>query len=777
MINENKTVKKRNRQIPVLPLKDFVMFPNTLYPLLVGREKSIHAADVAYDKGKQIFLVMQKNPETDDVDEKGLYKTGTVAKILHYLKLPNGLIKILVEGQHRATLNLLIDHQHYFGGRVSHIIEESDLDETSDKWLEHLKVVFKKYIEQHKELPEELFFHLDALKEPERIIDFIALHMPGSAEKKQAVLDELSLKKRLEDVVLLANEALSALEVEREIEDKVRDSLMDNQRQMILHEQMRVIKEELSDEAETEFDELRKKIEKAKMPKEAKEKAVHEYNRLQQIPDFSPEAGVIKNYIEWLTSLPWKKKSKDLLDLKKARQILDEDHFGLKKVKERIIEHLAVLKLSKKKSQGTILCFVGPPGVGKTSLGYSVARTLGKKFVRMSLGGVRDEAEIRGHRRTYVGALPGRIIQGMKKVGTKNPVFLLDEIDKMAMDFRGDPSSALLEVLDPQQNKNFNDHFIEADYDLSEVFFITTANDKNQIPWALQDRMEIIELPGYMDIEKQEIGKRFLFPRQCEKNGLSPNKLKMADRAYMDIINHYTREAGVRNLERVIATLLRKIAVKYLDGEIILPATIDNKDLESLLGAPKYLPSKVDKKGKPGIVNGLAWTAAGGDIIKIEVLQLEAGKEKIQLTGKLGEVMKESAEIALTYVKSLLPEFGLKADYFENKAIHIHLPEGGVPKDGPSAGITIVTGLLSVVLNKAIPGNIAMTGEITLQGNVLPIGGLAEKIMASRRYEMKTVLIPKENKPEWNEVEARLKEGITFKFVENYNEIVKLLFK
>jgi len=776
MKKEDVIKKKRNRQLPVLPLKDFVMFPNTLYPLLVGREKSIHAADLAYEKGKMIFLVMQKNPETDIIDEKGLYKTGTVAKILHYLKLPNGLIKILVEGQYRATLNQLIDHPSYYGGRIASVIEAKDLDETSDKWLEHLKVVFKKFIEQHPDLPEELFFHLDALQEPDRIIDFIALHVPGSAEKKQTILEELSLKKRLESIVLLANEALSALEVEREIESKVRDSMMDNQRQMILHEQMRVIKQELGDEAGGEFDELRVKIDKAKMSKEAKDKALHEYQRLQQIPDFSPEAGVIKNYIEWLVSLPWKKKSKDLLDLDKARKILDEDHYGLKKVKERIIEHLAVLKLSRQKTQGTILCFAGPPGVGKTSLGYSVARTLGKKFVRMSLGGVRDEAEIRGHRRTYVGALPGRIIQGMKKVGVKNPVFLLDEIDKMAMDFRGDPSSALLEVLDPQQNKNFNDHFIEADFDLSEVFFITTANDKNQIPWALQDRMEVIDLPGYMDVEKQEIAKQFLFPRQCEKNGINPAELKMTDRAYMEIIHAYTREAGVRNLERSIATLLRKVAVRYLDKSLRLPTVIDVKHLGTMLGAPKFLPAKIEKTLKPGIVNGLAWTAAGGDIIKIEVLQLSSDKEKIQLTGKLGEVMKESAEIALTYVKSLLPEFGIESTYFENKTLHIHLPEGGVPKDGPSAGITMVTGLLSVVLDKPVPANIAMTGEITLQGNVLPIGGLSEKIMAARRYQMKTVYLPKENKAEWHEIAAQMKKGIIFKFVVNYSEIMNELF-
>ncbi len=776
MDNLQQNTKKRNRTYPVVPLKDFVMFPNSLYPLLVGREKSIKAAEKAFAKGKHLFLVMQKEQEKDEISGSDLNKIGTVVKILHYLKLPNGLIKILVEGKHRAKIVAVDEKNEYISAKVSQIEENNTLPKSSFNWLEHLKVVFKKFVEYNSELPEELYFHLEALNDPVRIIDFVALHMPGSSDKKQEILEEAFLTKRLEKVVLLSNEALTVLEVEKEIEERVKDNLLDHQRQVILQEQMRVIKEELGEDADYRDDELMVRINKGGLSKEAREKAVHEYKRLQQIPSFSPEAGVIKNYIDWLVELPWRKRTKDTLDLAKARRILDRDHYGLKKVKERILEHLAVLQMRKKKSQGTILCFAGPPGVGKTSLASSIAKTLGRNFVRMSLGGVRDEAEIRGHRRTYVAAMPGRIIQGIKKAGSKNPVFLLDEIDKMSTDFRGDPSSALLEVLDPEQNRTFNDHFLETDFDLSEIFFITTANDVSQIPWALQDRMEIIELAGYIEAEKKEIARRHLIPKQAKKHGFKRKDIVFADEAIETVINGYTREAGVRQLERNIATLFRKSAVKYLEGKLEIPFTVDKNIVEELLGAPRYKDSAIGAKPRAGVVNGLAWTLSGGDIIKIEVIHLPSGKEKIHMTGKLGEVMKESAEIALTYIKSILPGFGLKCDYFENKTVHIHLPEGSVPKDGPSAGITLATALLSAVLKKSFPADVAMTGEITLLGDVLPIGGLKEKIMAAKRYGIKKIILPEGNRADWHVLEDYLKKSAEFIFVDNYKRIAETFF-
>lgn len=769
MVEKKKTSKRRKKKIPLIPLKEFVMFPNTLYPLLIGRERSLKAVELAYEKGEKLVLALERE-DTEGVT----YRVGTLGKIIHFLRMPNGLIKALVEGLERVHIEEIEDKGGYYVVRYSGFQTEDDLKEDKDQWIEHLKNVFKRYVENHNELPEELYYHLDALKDPEKILDFIALHVDGDSIKKQDILEETSLKQRLEKTVVLANEALAIVEVEREIQDRVKENLMESQRKMFLQEQMRIIKEELNETEDEIEDELFEKLHTAGMPEDVFNKAMKEYKRLQQMPSYSPEASVLRNYLEWLADMPWRKRTRDRLNIERVRKILDEDHYGLEKVKERILEHLAVLKKSKKRTQGTILCFTGPPGVGKTSLAASIARALNRKFVRVSLGGIRDEAEIRGHRRTYVGALPGRIIQGIKKSGVKNPVFLMDEVDKMSMDFRGDPSSALLEVLDPQQNKNFSDHFLEVEFDLSEVFFITTANDKNQIPWALLDRMEIIDIPGYLDMEKIEIAQRHLIPRLCKKINLKEKDVVFEKEAIFKIIHNYTKEAGVRNLERLLEALMRKLIVEYFEEKKNFPRRVTEKDLEKYLGSPKYQDMKSYTRVKPGVVNGLAWTPTGGDIIKIEVLILP-GKGKIHLTGKLGDVMKESAEIALTYVKSMLPELHLPNEYFQDKEIHIHVPEGAVPKDGPSAGVTMTTAILSYIMNYKIPENVGMTGEITLQGQILPIGGLAEKIMAARRYGLDTVIIPESNRSDWMELADYLKEGVQIHFVREYPEIFKLL--
>ncbi|GAB4168012.1 MAG: endopeptidase La [Calditrichia bacterium] len=769
--------KKRTRKkfLPLVPLKDFVMFPHTLYPLLVGRERSLNAVERAYQKKEKLIMSLEI-----EINEKNgileIQRIGTIGKIIHFLRLPNGLIKALVEGTDRVVIDKVKVKDNYFVASFSPFEVENDFDEAANIWVGHLKSVFKKYIEYHQDLPEEIFYHLDALGDPDKIIDFVALHIDTDIEKKQEILEAVSLKKRLELAVVMANEALAAIEVEKEIENKVKENLMESQRKMILQEQMKIIQEELDEEEDVAEDELWNKINSNKLPKDVKTKAIKEYKRLQMMPPYAPEASVIRNYLDWLLELPWDKKTKDQLNIQNVRKILDEDHYALTKVKNRILEHLAVLKKNRKKTQGTILCFAGPPGVGKTSLASSIARALGRKFVRVSLGGVRDEAEIRGHRRTYVGALPGRIIQGLKKAGTKNPVFLLDEIDKLSMDFRGDPSAALLEALDPEQNKTFGDHFIEVDVDLSEVFFIMTANDKNLIPWALRDRMEIIDIPGYLDIEKTEIAKRHLIPKLLSNAGLKDEEIVFTDNALLHIIRNYTREAGVRNLERLINTMIRKILVQYFEKKINLPLFINESEVKKFLGAPKFSDLKLAKIPEPGVVNGLAWTPTGGDIIKIEVVVLP-GKGKIHLTGKLGEVMKESAEIAITYVKSLLEKINLPTDYLSKKDIHLHIPEGAVPKDGPSAGTAITTAVISRLMGLAVPSSLAMTGEITLQGHVLPIGGLPEKMMAARRYGIQKVFLPSENRSDWEELDSYLKKDMDIRFVDDYLSIYTEIFQ
>jgi ATP-dependent Lon protease len=774
MEKKKRTRRPRRKKLPLLPLKEFVMFPHTLYPLLVGRERSLQAVEQAYEKSE--FLVLSLEEEnTRKAKKNPVRKIGTLGKIVHFLRMPNGLIKALVEGIDRVIIDEVIDLETHYQVKYSSFETIYDMKDDSSQWIEHLKNVFKRYVQNHQELPDEIYYHLDALKDADKILDFITLHIDADPEKKQEILEEPSLRKRLEKTVVLANEALAVVEVEKEIEDRVKENLMESQRKMILQEQMRIIKEELEGVEEEYEDELYEKLHNAGLPSDVFEKAMKEYRRLQTMPGYSPEASVLRTYLEWLSDMPWKKRTRDRLDIQHVRKILDEDHYGLDKVKDRILEHLAVLKKSRKRTQGTILCFAGPPGVGKTSLATSIARALNRKFVRVSLGGVRDEAEIRGHRRTYVGALPGRIIQGLKKVGTRNPVFLLDEIDKMSMDFRGDPSAALLEALDPQQNKNFSDHYLEVEFDLSEVFFITTANDKSQIPWALLDRMEIIDIPGYLEIEKVHIAQQHLIPQNLKKVGLKDGEVTFTDPAVRNIIHYYTREAGVRNLQRLIESVLRKILIHYFEKKIHFPVVVDAKDVEKWLGAPKYQDMTTYTQNRPGVVNGLAWTPTGGDIIKIEVLILP-GKDKIHLTGKLGDVMKESAEIALTYVKSILSKLQKPANFFEKKDIHIHIPEGAVPKDGPSAGITMVTAILSAILKKEIPSDLAMTGEITLQGQILPIGGLSEKIMAARRYGMKNVFIPIANQGDWKELDDSLKEGLNVSFVDDYHKILETLF-
>ena len=738
-------------EVPVLPLRDVVVYPHMVIPLFVGREKSIQALDAAMQANKQILLVAQKSADVDEPGIKDVHQIGALATILQLLKLPDGTIKVLVEGAQRARV-IDIREDNFF---VANYELLEDVLPEDDRELEILSRsilgVFDQYVKLNKKIPAEILTSLAGIDEPSRLSDTIAAHMSLKLDEKQKVLEMFDVHKRLEYLMSLIDAEIDLLQIEKRIRGRVKQQMEKSQREYYLNEQMKAIQKELGDmeDAPNEVEELARRIEEAGMSKEAKKKATSELNKLKMMSPMSAEATVVRNYIDWLADCPWKKKSKIRNDLVAAEKVLNDDHYGLEKVKERILEYLAVQQRVKK-LKGPILCLVGPPGVGKTSLGQSIARATNRKYTRMALGGVRDESEIRGHRRTYIGSLPGKVIQNLSKVGTRNPLFLLDEIDKMAADFRGDPASALLEVLDPEQNHTFSDHYLEVDFDLSDVMFVATANSLN-IPAALLDRMEVIRLPGYTEDEKVEIAKNYLLPKQIENNGLKLDELILNDGALRDIVRFYTRESGVRGLEREIAKVCRKVVKKMVlrpKGESV---SVTARNLEKYLGVKRFRYGVAEENDQVGQVNGLAWTEVGGELLTIESAVVP-GKGKLAHTGQLGDVMQESIQAAMTVIRSRSASLGLAPDFQENKDIHIHVPEGATPKDGPSAGIGMCTALASVLTGIPVKASVAMTGEITLRGEVLPIGGLKEKLLAAHRAGISTVIIPLENKKDLTEI-------------------------
>ena len=742
-MSEKHQENELNSAFPLIPLRDVVVFPHMVIPLFVGRAKSNKALEVAMEAGKHVMLVAQKTAAKDDPEESDLYKVGSVANILQMLKLPDGTVKVLVEGVNRARLDSVLDEETYLSCETSEIASEVTDPAKLEGMRRALVTQFEQYVKVNKKIPPEVLSSLAGIDEAGRLADTVAAHLPLKIDQKQEILELADVKERLEHLLGLLESELDIMQVERRIRGRVKRQMEKSQREYYLNEQVKAIQKELGDSEDgADLEELEKKIKSARMPKDAKAKANSEFKKLKLMSPMSAEASVVRNYIETLVGLPWKKKSKVSADLKAAEKILNEDHYGLDKVKERIIEYLAVQQRVDK-LKAPILCLVGPPGVGKTSLGQSIAKATNRNFTRMSLGGVRDESEIRGHRRTYIGSMPGKILQNMSKVGVRNPLFLLDEVDKMGMDFRGDPSSALLEVLDPEQNDKFADHYVEVDYDLSDVMFVATANSMN-IPGPLLDRMEVIRLAGYTEDEKINIALRYLLPKQMENNGIDAQEISVSDGAIRDIVRYYTREAGVRSLEREISKICRKvvtaISVKKLDKKVSVTA----KNLSDYLGVRKFSFGLAEKNNQVGQVTGLAWTEVGGELLTIESVILP-GKGNIQRTGSLGDVMKESVEAARSVVRSRSHVLGIADDVFEKHDIHVHVPEGATPKDGPSAGIAMTTALVSSITKIPVRCDVAMTGEITLRGEVLPIGGLKEKLLAAHRGGIKTVLIPHEN--------------------------------
>lgn len=761
---------------PVLPLRDVVIFPAMIFPLLVGREKTLQAVEQAMMKTKEVLLVTQRDPSKEKPEAEDLYDVGVVGDILQILKLPNGLVKVLVEGAYRARIVSLESRDRCFYAKVAPI---KPGDKRSLEVKGHVRFaenLFREYISLNRELPDEILISLANLPDPQQVADFIMAHLSLPVARKQEILSMESVADALSAISKALDEEIKILSVEQSIEGQVREKITRSQRAYYLQEQMRVIKKELGEEYEDDYADVhqyRRKIRKARMPKEVRQRANEELEKLKGMPMLSPEASVIKNYLDWLVALPWQTATQDNLDIPLAQRILDEDHFGLQKPKERILEHLAVLGRVGK-MHGPILCLVGPPGVGKTSLGRSIARAMGRRFIRVSLGGVRDEAEIRGHRRTYIGALPGRIIQQMKRAGTTNPVFLMDEVDKMSTDFRGDPSAALLEVLDPEQNARFSDHYLEVDYDLSQVMFITTANMRHDIPLPLQDRMEIIELPGYLRHDKLQIARRFLFPKQLREHGLDSREINLSDPVILRMIDIYTREAGVRELERLIARTCRKVA-RTNPTKAGQAVQVSVKNLEKFLGLAPYHKDEVEQGDRIGSAVGLAWTSAGGEILNIQAT-LMRGRGGLQLTGQLGDVMKESAQAALSYIRANGHYWNVPEDFYRKTDIHIHIPVGGIPKDGPSAGITLATAMLSALISCPVSEDIALTGELTLRGNVLPIGGLASKVMAAKRAGIRRIILPAKNEKEWQDLHPELHKGLDIIFVSTIKQVWDYIF-
>ena len=771
ILRDNLEIEINNR-LPVLPLKEVVLFPYMIFPLLVGREASLRAIQEALVLDKLIFLTAQRDVTKEDPGRDDLYRVGVVSRILQVLKLPNGLMKVLVEGLVRGKISRFLPITDHFEARIELMQEEIGEGPEIQAIMRRVTALFKDYVHLNRNIPDEVLLALENIEQPQRLADFVSAHLQREVKVKQQILEIPGIGEQLLELAKILESEKEILEMERNLEDKVRGRLQKSQRNFWLQEQMRAIQEELGEEGDgdSEIALLRDKIKKSHMSKEAEEKAFEELEKLRNTAPLSPEATVIRNYLDWLVAVPWKKRTRDNIDIEKARQILEEDHYGLEKPKDRILEHLAVLKLVKE-MKGPILCFVGPPGVGKTSLGKSVARAMGRNFVRVSLGGVRDEAEIRGHRRTYIGSLPGKIIQSMKKAKTVNPVFLLDEVDKMSIDFRGDPSAALLEVLDPEQNRAFNDHYLEVDYDLSQVLFITTANVRAQIPEPLQDRMEIINLPGYLEHDKLEIAKGFLIPKLLKEHGLKAEHVQFSNAALLSIIRDYTREAGVRNLERELGAICRKVARDLASDKSQKKHKITPRVLAKYLGVPKFPERILDKKLSIGTATGLAWTRYGGDVLEIEV-NLMKGKGHLTLTGKLGEVMKESAKAALSYARTNAKQLGIESEFWNKLDIHLHIPEGAIPKDGPSAGITLATALISALCGRPVRRDIAMTGEITLRGSVLAIGGMNEKMLAAQRNGIRRVIIPAENAKELKELPAPLRRGMEIIPVHSMEEVL-----
>jgi len=758
---------------PLMPLRDLVIFPHMVAPLVVGRKKSIQALEDAMEKKTDILLVTQKKAAIDDPDGEDLYDFGTLATVMQLLRLPDGTIKALVEGKSRAKIVSYLPNDNFLQAEVEERLETAEQATAIIAYERELRKFFDEFAVSNKKIGREVLNSIKAIDNPFKLLNVICAHLPLKSDEKQAILEAEPLSVRMEKVLEILNREIELAELEKTINAKVKMRMGKTQRDYYLGEKVREIQTEIGQSADglDEMGELEKTIQNKLMPALAKEKALKEFKKLRSMPPMSAETTVVRNYIDCIVSLPWDKKSKSKIDINKAEKILDEDHFGLAKTKERILEYLAV-QSQVKKIKGPILCLVGPPGVGKTSICQSIARAMGRKFARLSLGGVRDEAEIRGHRRTYIGAMPGKIIQSMQKVDVANPVFCLDEVDKMSMDFRGDPSSALLEVLDPEQNVAFNDHYLDIDYDLSEVFFITTANNLHGIPVPLQDRMEIIQISGYTEEDKLKIAEGYLIPKQLQANGFKAGDIQLTDGAILEIIRRYTREAGVRNLERIIASLCRKIARERLKkNQKTKKYRVNAQSVVTYLGTPKYRYGLAEENDEIGLTTGLAWTEVGGELLQIEAT-LMAGAGKLIITGKLGDVMQESAQAALSYVRSRAKVLGLEDDFYQKLDIHIHVPEGAIPKDGPSAGITMATALVSALVKVPVKHNLAMTGEITLRGRVLPIGGLTEKLLAAKRGNITHVLIPKDNERDLQDVPIKIRKSLTIHVVNHMDEVL-----
>ena len=760
--------------VPLLPLRDIVVFPHMVVPLFVGREKSIAALDEAVNKEKDILLIAQVNPKTNDPTPEDIYKIGTLASIIQLLRLPDGTVKVLVEGKRRAEIKQYIPNDVFFLVEAEMVSESMKEDVEIEALMRGVKGVFENYVKLNKRIPPEMLASVAQIDDASRLADTIVAHLMLKLQDKQLILEIASPAARMEKLYSMIQAEIEILQVERRIRTRVKKQMEKTQREYYLNEQMQAIQKELGerDEFKSELQELEDRVKNKKMSAEATQKVKAELKKLKMMSPMSAEAAVVRNYIDWIMSLPWYDVTQDKLDIKEAERVLNEDHYGLEQPKQRIVEYLAVRSLMEK-MKGPLLCLVGPPGVGKTSLGRSIARAMGRKFVRCSLGGVRDEAEIRGHRRTYIGALPGKIIQYLKKAGSNNPVFLLDEIDKMSADFRGDPASALLEVLDPEQNFSFNDHYLDLDYDLSNVMFITTANTLPAIPLPLQDRMEIIRISGYTELEKMEISKRYLIKKQRDANGLTQEHIRFTDSALKSLIRNYTRESGVRNLEREIASVCRKVAREYAkDKEHFDRINVTPRKVQQFLGVHKYRFGLAEEKDEVGMCTGLAWTEVGGELLTSEVT-IMPGKGKLILTGKLGDVMQESAQAALSYVRSRAESIGLDKNFYQRCDIHVHLPEGAIPKDGPSAGITLATAITSALLKIPVHKDIAMTGEITLRGRVLPIGGLKEKILAAHRGKIRKIIMPKENEKDLKEIPKSILSDLEIVLVEHMDDVLQ----
>jgi ATP-dependent Lon protease len=772
--------KKDNRErggalmrLPLLPLRDIIVFPHMVVPLFVGRQRSIKALEEAVANNKLIFLTTQKDAKVNDPAAEDMYQVGTVGNVVQLLRLPDGTVKVLVEGKKRGRIARYVGQADCFWVEVDEIEDVGDRLTEVEALMRSINATFENYVRLNKKIPPEMIMSAAAIDDPAHLADTIIAHLGIKLEDKQTLLETFDPAERLEKVLGHMRSEIEILEVERRIRNRVKKQMEKTQKEYYLNEQMRAIQKELGekDEFKNEIQELEEKIRQKKLSSEARDKIEKELKKLKMMSPMSAEATVVRNYIDWLLSLPWYDYTEDKLDIQEAEKVLEEDHYGLEKVKERILEYLAVQSLVGQ-LKGPILCFVGPPGVGKTSLGKSIARATGRKFVRVSLGGVRDEAEIRGHRRTYIGAMPGKIIQGMKKAGSGNPVFLLDEIDKMSTDFRGDPSAALMEVLDPEQNTAFSDHYLDVDYDLSKILFICTANMLERVPRPLQDRMEIIRLPGYTEWEKLHIAKKYLLKKQREANGLTEHNIDCPDTVLSAIIHSYTRESGVRSLEREIGTLCRKVAIEVVKKDRNARVRMTTKSLAKYLGPARYRVTKAEQEDKIGVVTGLAWTDMGGELLATEVTVLP-GKGKLTVTGKIGEVMQESAHAAMSYVRSRAEELNLERDFYQKIEVHIHIPEGATPKDGPSAGVTMATALVSALTKIPVRHDIAMTGEITLRGRVLPIGGLKEKILAAHRGGIKRVLVPLENKKDLQDIPAVVRKAVQIETVEHVDEVLR----